>query len=87
MNRPALLTIVLNSFRVSSCLCEKKGKILHKMNPSHVFFGDLLVGVKKFTRKYVFPLEFHFSMLYSNKCDRRPVRLGPLAQLVRAVGS
>lgn len=50
-------------------------------------FRVLLVRVKKITGNYSFPLEIQFRMLYSNKCDRRPVRLGPLAQLVRAVGS
>lgn len=51
------------------------------------FLSVLLVRVKIFTRNYSFPLEIHFTMLYSNKCDRRPIRFGPLAQLVRAVGS
>ncbi len=66
---------------------ETMWSIEKEMLTKQQFIGDLLVGVKKFTRNYVFPLEIHLGMLYSNKCDRRPVRLGPLAQLVRAVGS
>lgn len=51
------------------------------------FWGGAFGRSEKFYRKSIFPLENEFTMLYSNSCDRRPVRFGPLAQLVRAVGS
>jgi hypothetical protein len=66
----------------------KNGFLQGKSKPDFTgFLSVLLVRVKIFTRNYSFPLEIHFTILYSNKCDRRPIRFGPLAQLVRAVGS
>jgi hypothetical protein len=47
----------------------------------------LSMSVKFFTGILIFPLEIEKKIRYIKSCDRRPVRFGPLAQLVRAVGS